>query len=67
MNCAEAVCEPAVEDATGVIVKFKERYEAEQVNSVFLDFALVSELIVVLATVDRGTAWTVDGNVVYSC
>jgi hypothetical protein len=31
MNCADATCEPSPEDTTGVIVKFKERYEAEEV------------------------------------
>ena len=31
MNCADATCEPSPEDSTGVIVKFKERYEAEEV------------------------------------
>jgi hypothetical protein len=31
MNCADATCEPSPEDSTGIIVKFKERYEAEEV------------------------------------
>ena len=34
MNCADAVCE-ASEDGKGLVVKFKERYEAEEVLSQF--------------------------------
>ena len=33
MNCADATCESSSEDPKGVIVKFKERYEAEEVCS----------------------------------
>lgn len=32
VNSGDAVCENAPEDPTGIIVKFKERYEAEEVK-----------------------------------
>lgn len=35
MNCADATCEQSPEDSTGIIVKFKERYEAEEVRPPF--------------------------------
>jgi hypothetical protein len=31
MNCADAICEVSTDDDKGMIVKFKERYEAEEV------------------------------------
>jgi len=64
MNCAEAVCETSPEDAAGIIVKFKERYEAEQVVE---KLGCSSWLTVVFAKVGRTTIGPIDGNLVYPC
>ena len=42
MNCADAVCDAAPDDSRGIVVKFKERYEAEEVytNKIILILTL---------------------------
>ena len=43
-NCADAVVETAPEDATALVVRFKERYEAEEVNPTPLPLAVCVQL-----------------------
>jgi hypothetical protein len=37
MNCADAECETSTDDEKGLIIKFRERYEAEEVVPRFVE------------------------------
>jgi hypothetical protein len=56
MNASDAICESPAEDSSSMIIKFKERYQAEDV------YSLDMFVIVAFAESAGSASWTVDGK-----
>lgn len=70
MNCTNAECETSVDDEKGLLITFRERYEAEEVVPRFvLDPAFFPlEVLMIVFTKIEGAAYgTFNGDMAHLC